>query len=340
MYSFRNDYSEGANPEILKALQETNLIQTPGYGIDEYSEAASDKIKKLVKRPDAQVHFMVGGTIANLTVIASLLKPYEAVIAVSSAHINTHETGAVEASGHKILTVEARDGKLTPALIDRVLSSQSTEHMVKPKLVYISDVTEVGTVYQRQELAALYEYTRLKGLYLFLDGARLAPALVSSGMSLDEIGSLTDVFYIGGTKNGLLFGECLVFVNSALSEDFRYMIKRTGGMLAKGRLLGVMFGALFENDLYLRNAEQANRQAAKVRSILIQNGYELAYDVDANMVFAVFPNEEIATLGKSIEFEVDHAVNETTSVVRFVCSWATTDEGIVSLDAAVRGLHG
>ncbi len=254
MYFFRNDYSEGALPQVLDALNQTNALSTVGYGLDPFCAEAASSIRRRFACPDAAVHFLMGGTQVNLTAISALLRPWEAVIAASSGHIAVHETGAVEATGHKVCTVPSGDGKLRPEQIRAVCAAHTDEHMVLPKLVYVSDSTELGTVYTRRELEALSETCRALGLALYLDGARLAVALDASDVRPEDLPALCDAFYIGGTKNGLLFGEALVVVREAWKSNFRHAVKQRGGMLAKGRLLGVQFQALLQDDLWLRSA--------------------------------------------------------------------------------------
>ena len=256
MISFRNDYSEGAHPQVLAALEKNNLITTCGYSMDCFCDGAKDIVRARFSCPQADVHFMVGGTIANTTVIAAALRPWEGVIAADTGHINVHETGAIEASGHKVCAIEAPDGKLTPALVREVMRRHcdgQDEHMVLPRMVYISDATELGTIYTKSELSALHDVCREYGLYLFLDGARLPAALVAEGNDLApaDFANYCDVFYIGGTKNGLLFGEALVITNDSLKPHFRNMIKQRGGMFAKGFLFGTQFKAYFKDDLWL-----------------------------------------------------------------------------------------
>ena len=243
MISFKNDYSEGACPEIMQAMMKTNRLQSDGYGLDPFCEGAKERIRQKVGNADCDVHFLVGGTQANLTIIASALRPYEAVIAAESGHINVHETGAIEGTGHKVIVADSAQGKVTLEGIRKVVTAHTDEHMVKPAMVYISNATEIGTVYTKAELSSIRRICDEYGLYLFMDGARLGSALMASDndLKLSDIAELCDIFYIGGTKNGALFGEAVVIVNERLKKDFRYMIKHHGGMLAKGRLLGIQF---------------------------------------------------------------------------------------------------
>lgn len=324
MYSFRNDYSEGAHPKILQALADTNLEQTVGYGMDPRCQAAADLIRRLCAAPDAAIHFTVGGTQTNLLVIAALLRPYEAVVAAHTGHVNVHETGAIEATGHKVCTVFSPDGKLTPELVESVVRGHSTEHMVLPRLVYISDTTEVGTVYTRAELAALRACCDAHGLFLYLDGARLGAALTAEGndLTLPDLAALTDAFYIGGTKNGALFGEALVM--NAPNEHFRWHMKQRGAVLAKGRLLGVQFQALLEDGLYFELARHANGMAYRLRDGVAALGYPFPVASPSNQQFPVLPNSVAEGLrAKGYEFETDHAADAEHTCVRFVTSWAT-----------------
>lgn len=329
MYSFRNDYSEGAHPKVLQALTVTNLEQTIGYGMDPRCHAAAELIRRLCQAPDADVHFTVGGTQTNLLVIASLLRPYEAVIAVHTGHVNVHETGAIEATGHKVCTVFSPDGKLTPELVESVVNAHSSEHMVFPRLVYISDTTEIGTIYTRAELQALRDCCDRHGLFLFLDGARLGSALTAEGndLTLPDLAALTDAFYIGGTKNGVLFGEALVM--NAPNEHFRWHMKQRGAVLAKGRLLGVQFQALLEDGLYFDLARHANKMAYRLRDGVAALGYPFPVPSPSNQQFPVLPNSVVEALqAKGYEFEIDHAVDSDHTCVRFVTSWATPESAV------------
>ena len=329
MYSFRNDYSEGAHPKVLQALTETNLEQTVGYGMDPYCRAAADLIRRLCEAPDAGVHFTVGGTQTNLLAVAALLRPYEAVVAACSGHVCVHETGAIEATGHKVCAVQAPDGKLTPELVESVTGAHSSEHMVLPRLVYISDTTEVGTIYTRSELEALRACCDEHGLLLYLDGARLGAALTAEGndLTLPALAALTDAFYIGGTKNGALFGEALVLRTP--DPHFRWHMKQRGAVLAKGRLLGVQFQALLENGLYLDLARHANEMAYRLRDGVAALGYPFPVASPSNQQFPVLPNRVVAALeAKGYEFEIDRAVDAEHTCVRFVTSWATPESAV------------
>lgn len=329
MYSFRNDYSEGAHPRVLQALMDSNLEQTVGYGLDPRCKTAANTIRSLCNAPDAAVHFLVGGTQTNMLVIESLLQPYEAVISAHTGHVNVHETGAIEATGHKVCTAYAPDGKLTPALVESVVKAHSSEHMVHPRLVYISNTTEVGTIYNKSELEALRCCCDEHDLFLFLDGARLGSALTSpdNDLTLEDLAALTDAFYIGGTKNGALFGEALVM--SASNDHFRWHIKQRGAMLAKGRLLGIQFHALLEDGLYFEIARHANEMAYRLRDGIAALGYLFPVPSPSNQQFPVLPNTIIAKLQEmGYEFEIDHTVDEEHTCVRFVTSWATPESAV------------
>ena len=323
MYSFRNDYSEGAHPSVLKALTETNEEQTRGYGLDPRCAAAAETIRRLCAAPEADVHFLVGGTQANMLVIHTLLRSFEAVIAADTGHVSTHETGAVEVTGHKVCTVPSPDGKLTPALVGQVLDGHDgSEHMVHPKLVYISNTTEVGTVYTKAELSALRDFCRQRGLYLFLDGARLGSALLS------DLAALTDVFTIGGTKNGALFGEAVVLSRGCKAADFRAYMKQRGAMLAKGRLLGLQFSALLEDGLYFDLARHANEMAQLLRRGIAALGYGFASDSPSNQIFPIFPDAVVKGLESRYEFEYSGPAGDGLTGIRLVAGWATPREAV------------
>lgn len=338
MYSFRNDYSECCHPAVLQRLTDLGTQANPGYGADRYCAMAADKIRRIIERPQACVHFLTGGTQANMTVIDALLRPFEAVIAADSGHINVHETGAVEGTGHKVLTAPAADGRLTPAMIREILARHTDEHMVKPRLVYLSDSTELGTIYTRAELEAISQLCHENGLLLFLDGARLGAAFCAEGndVTFADLPRLCDVFYIGGTKNGALFGEAVVFADPRLAENFRFQIKHRGGMLAKGFLLGLNFDVLFTDGLYMELARAAHRQAARLRRGLLKRGVPFLVDSPTNQLFPVFPNEELPALARDFSYEVSGLVDETHTCIRLVTSWATTDEAVDAFLAAVR----
>lgn len=330
MLSFKNDYSEGACPEVLEALNKTNYEQTIGYGEDEYCQEAKNLIRKNINSPNADIYFLIGGTQANTTVISHCLKPYEAVIACKTGHISIHETGAIEATGHKIIEVEGIDGKLTPDLILNELRKHEDHHMVKPKMVYVSNTTEIGTVYTKSELENISKVCKDNNLYLFLDGARLASALACEkcDINLEDYPKYCDVFYIGGTKNGLLFGEAIVIINNEIKKDFQFSIKQKGGLLAKGRLLGVQFLTLFKNDLYYRIGAHSNKMALKIKNAFIKKGIKLATDSYTNQVFVDLSPEQIKQLEKNVIFSVEFfGIGESQSS-RFVTSWATKEEDV------------
>ena len=344
MIYFHNDYAEGCHEKVLQQLIETNLEQTPGYGTDRYCEEAARMIRELCGREDLAVHFLVGGTQANLTVIDAALRPHQAALGPVGAHINVHETGAVEATGHKVLSVPSDDGKITAAQVRAVVdvhrASDSYEHEVQPKLVYISNPTEYGTLYSLGELEALSAACREKGLYLFLDGARLGYGLAAKGydVTLPDIARLCDVFYIGGTKVGALFGEAVVIANPVIGEDFRYLIKQHGGMLAKGRLLGVQFCALFEDGLYFRISEHAVKLADQIRGTLDELGVACLVPGITNQIFPILSDALLEELGKRFMFTEMGRVDETHRAVRFCTSWATTQANTDALCAELRRL--
>lgn len=332
MYSFKTDYTEGAHPRILNALIETNLEQEEGYGEDRYSLQAVELIKQRLGRTDVAVHLLTGGTQTNLIAISAFLRPHEAAISASTGHIFTHETGAIEATGHKVLTVDTEDGKLTPALIKTVLDYHTDEHMVKPKLVYISNSTEIGTIYKKDELREISEFCRENKLILFMDGARLGSALCSNenDLELSDLPGLTDAFYIGGTKNGALLGEALIICRDDLKEDFRFHMKQKGALLAKGRLLGIQFLELFRDNLFFDLARHANHMADLLRTELIKTGVKFLTDSPSNQIFPILPNAVIAELQSMFAFHVWEKVDEDHSAIRLVTSWATKEEAVTS----------
>lgn len=346
MIYFNNDYAEGCHQKVLEALASTNMEQTPGYGEDEYCAKAAEKIRALCGREDVAVHFLVGGTQANLTVIDAALRPHQGALCAVSGHINGHETGAVEATGHKVLTVPSQDGKITAAQVARVVEAHradsSFEHTVQPKLVYISNPTELGTLYTLAELEALSETCRKLGLYLFLDGARLGYGLAAAGndVSLPDIARLCDVFYIGGTKVGALFGEAVVIGNPSLAEDFRYLIKQHGGMLAKGRLLGVQFDALMTGGLYFEIAAYADRLADKLREAFRRLDIPFLVPGITNQLFPILPDTVLEKLSEKYVFCEQERVDETHRAVRFCTSWATRPEAVDALCADLCRLCG
>lgn len=346
MIYFNNDYSEGCHEKVMERLLATNMVQTPGYGEDAYCAAAAAKIRKKCGREDVAVHFLVGGTQTNMTVIDAALRPHQGALGADTAHINVHETGAVEATGHKVLWVPNHDGKITAQQVEDTVrehyASTSFEHTVQPKLVYISNPTELGTLYTRAELESLSAVCRTRGLYLFVDGARLGYGLAARGndVTMEDLANLCDVFYIGGTKVGALFGEAVVITNPALQEDFRYLIKQHGGMLAKGRLLGVQFDALMEDDLYEKIAAHADRLADKLRHCLKEFGVPFLVENTTNQLFPVLPDGVLDALAEDFVFSEQERMDETHRAVRFCTSWATKEESVDALCIRLRQLLG
>lgn len=330
MYSFMNDYSEGAHPEIMQELLKTNDEQTEGYGLDIYTEQATNLLREKMNDDQVDIYLLTGGTQTNLIAIAAFLRTHQAVIAAETGHIAVHETGAIEATGHKVITTKTMDGKLTVPMIHNAYTQHTDEHMVKPKLVYISNPTEVGTVYSKQEISDLYEYCKSQNLYLYIDGARLGSALMAQGndMLLVDYPKLCDAFYIGGTKMGALFGEALVICNPLLKEEFRYIMKQKGALLAKGRVLGIQFLTLFKKSLYFHIGEYENEMADMLRLGISKLGYHFLYDSPTNQLFPIFHNEIIKKLEEKYAFHVWESVNATHSAVRLVTSWATDQEMI------------
>lgn len=330
MYSFKNDYSEGAHPRILSALMESNLEQEDGYGGDRFTQEAVELIKGKLGRTDVDVHLLAGGTQTNLTALSAFLKPHEAAIAAGTGHILTHETGAIEATGHKILGVETIDGKLKPSHLKVVIDQHTDEHMVKPKLVYISNSTEIGSIYYKNELEQLRDFCKEHKLILFMDGARLGSALCSkeNDVELSDLPTLVDAFYIGGTKNGALIGEALVICRESLKEDFRFHMKQKGALLAKGRLLGIQFLELFRDNLFFDLAKHANKMANRLRDELTKANFKFLTHSPSNQIFPILPNSLIEELQKKYSFYVWEKVAPDYSAIRLVTSWATKEEEI------------
>lgn len=331
MLNFRNDYSAGAHPAVLEALCRTNLELTPGYGTDVYCRQAADLIRELCRAPESDIHFFMGGTQVNKTALAAFLRPYEAVIAPASAHICVHESGAIEQDGHKVLHLPAPDGKLTAEAVRAAVSAHSGEHMVLPRLVYLSNTTELGTVYTRSELAALRAVCNENDLYLYCDGARLGCAMDAGGTDFADYAALCDAFTIGGTKNGLLFGEALVITNPALQPGFRHCMKQQGAILAKGRLLGVQFGAILRDGLYLSLAARSNALARRLTEGLKALGIPLLVDSPSNQVFPLLPTEALQPLAELAAFEVQQLSDDGRTCVRFVTGWNSTEEEVDAL---------
>lgn len=336
MYRFTNDYSEGAHPSILEAMTATNLEGNFGYGCDPHCEHAAALIRQKIGRPDADVHFFVGGTQTNAACICAFLRPHEAAIAAHSGHICVHETGAVEATGHKCIAMPAAPGgKLTPELVRQAVAAHPDEHMVKPRLVYVSNTTEVGGVYTTAELEALRAVCDELGLLLYLDGARLASALACGGASFEDLGRLCDAFYIGGTKNGAIFGEAVCIMNPALKPDFRYILKQHGGMLAKGWLLGVQFEHLMRSGLYEELGEHSTRMAQQLAEGLKGLGVEFLFESPSNQIFPILPDEVLAKLEGAFHWEVNATLEGGRSCIRLVCSWATQQAAVTAFLLAV-----
>ena len=345
MIRFESDYLEGALPEVMRALNETNYVQTPGYGEDEYCAAAAAKIREKCAAPDAAVHFLIGGTQVNFTFIAAALRPHQAAIAAASGHIAVHESGSVEATGHKVVALPCGvDGKISAAQVRECVEAHwadsTHEHQPQPKLVYISQPTENGTIYSLAELEALSAVCREKELIFFVDGARLGTALVCPGAdaSLADLARLADAFYIGGTKLGALFGEALVITNPALNRDFRYIEKQRGGMLAKGRLLGVQFGALMTDGLYERTARREVELAWRLRRAFEEKGWPLYCDSPTNQQFPIVPDAALEKLAEKYTFSDWARIDETHRAVRFCTSWATKEEDVSALIKDIRAL--
>ncbi|ODA38847.1 aminotransferase class I/II-fold pyridoxal phosphate-dependent enzyme [Desulfosporosinus sp. BG] len=332
MYSFKNDYSEGAHPRILNSLLETNFEQIDGYGEDSYTLKAVEILKQRIGRNDIDIHLLAGGTQTNLIAISAFLRPHEAVIAANTGHILVHETGAIEATGHKIISIEVSDGKLNDSHIKTVLDSHTDEHMVKPKLVYISNPTEIGSIYHKDELEQISRFCKENDLFLFMDGARLGSALCSdeNNLKLSDLGTLVDAFYIGGTKNGALLGEALVICVDPLKEDFRFHMKQKGALLAKGRLLGIQFLELFKDDLYFDLAKHANQMAGLLRDAIDKAGFRFLIDSPSNQLFPILPNRLITELQKDYSFYVWSKADDDNSAVRLVTSWATKEEAVLA----------
>lgn len=344
MISFVNDYSENACPEILDAIMRTNFEGNPAYSSDEHSKRAAEYIRQKIRCETADVQILMGGTQTNLIAFAAFLRPHEAVIAVHTGHICVHETGAIESTGHKCIEVDGVDGKVTPDDIEKVCGPQHWDHagilIVKPKMVYISQSTEIGTVYSADELRALRKVCDKYGLLLFCDGARLSSALDCSDVTLPLLAELCDAFYIGGTKNGALFGEAMVIVNPALQPEFRYVAKQRGGMLAKGWLLGIQFECLMQNDLYERCGRHANEMAHRLKAGLDRIGVPASVESNSNQLFYIFPNAVLEQLEKDFSWEVMSSVDENHTEIRLVTSWATKAEDVDCLLESVERVWG
>ncbi len=345
MISFESDYIAGAHPAILKRLAETNLEAAPGYGSDRFTLSAKEKIRKAVGRDDAEVELLVGGTQTNAVVISSMLADWEGVVAARTGHVSVHEAGAIEYTGHKVLELEPRDGKIVPEILERYLADfhadGNREHMVFPGMVYISHPTEYGTLYTKDELTRISGICRAYGIPLYLDGARLGYGLVSpeTDLTLPDIADLTDVFYIGGTKVGALCGEAVVFTHGNRPAHFMNSVKKRGALLAKGRLLGIQFDALFTDGLYFEISRHAIDMAERLKKVFRERGVHFYIDSPTNQQFAVLENETMEALGKKIAFSFWEKADEHHTVVRFATSWSTTEEDIAALDRALQEIQ-
>lgn len=344
MIRFNNDYNHGAHPAILEALEKTNRESYGGYGQDEWCERAAEEIKKCIDCPQAAIHFLVGGTQANYVVIASALRPYQGVICAESGHIHVHETGAVENCGHKVLALPHQDGKITAEQIrteaELYKTSVVQEHIVEPKMVYLSYPTEYGTIYSKAELVAIHEVCQEYGMYLFIDGARMGYGLAakSADLTLADIAKYTDVFYCGGTKCGLLFGEAVVITNPELQPFFRSYMKQNGALLAKGWLLGVQFYTMFKDDLYFQITKQAVDLAMRIKSAFAEKKIPALIESDTNQQFVILENEQMKKLSENYIFEYEKKIDDTHTAVRFCTSWSTTEAEVDALVSDIRKL--
>ena len=340
-YSFKNDYAEGAHPRILETLIQSNLIQQNGYGLDDYSESAAEIIKQKINNPNAKVFFVSGGTQTNLIVISAFLRPHESVVSAATGHIFTNESGAIEATGHKVHAIETSNGKINSEDIQKVLDvHQNKPHQVKQKMVYISNSTEVGTIYSKKELMDLYQFCQKKDLYLFVDGARLGHALTAetNDLTLEDFGKYTDAFYLGGTKNGALIGEAIIINNESLQEEFGFHLKQKGAMLAKGRLLGIQFQELMKDDLYFDLARHAIQQAMKIKKAFQEIGCEFLCETFTNQIFPILNPDQIERLSVNFDFYVWKKLSEEKSAVRLITSWATSNEMIEKFINEIKNL--
>lgn len=323
IYSFKNDYSSIAHPLVIKKLIECQNEQNVGYGLDFHTENAKLLIQDKIKR-DSNIYFLTGGTQTNMITISSVLKPYEAVICADTGHINVHETGAIEGQGHKVLSIPTINGKLTVAMIDSIVNKHIDCHMVLPKMVYISNATETGLVYNKEEIIDIYNYCQNNNLYLFIDGARLASALAASNTTYEDYGKYCDMFYIGGTKNGGYIGEALVINNKELAINFEYAIKHFGGMLAKGFVAAIVFEVLMEQNIYLNIGKKENECAMYIQEKLKNTGINFHTESVTNQIFPILNNDILDALYEDFPFEVWEKLDDKQSVVRFVTSFTTT----------------
>ncbi len=337
-HSFKTDFEEGCHPQILRALSESNYSQQAGYGDDEYSIAAREAIQRHIANPAADIYFVSGGTQANLIAISATLRSHEAVISPKSGHIYQHETGAIEATGHRIQLIESQQGKIYPEQIIAEVEAYFPPHTIKPKMVYLTQSTEVGTIYSKAEIEAIRRICDEHDLYLYVDGARLGAALScsSSDITLAELSQLCDMYYIGGTKNGALLGEAIVINNENLKEAFRSNIKQKGGLLAKGRLLGIQFYELFKDQLFFELASHANAMADKIRQALIEAGITFMTDSPTNQLFPILHDHVIQKLNENYDFYTFYRHDAEHSVIRLVTSWATPVEKV---DEFIMDIH-
>lgn len=337
MIYFESDYTEGAHPKILERLNETNMIQASGYGHDEFCESAKNKIRKTINCPNAQIQFITGGTQTNQIVIDTMLKPFEGVVSAQTGHVNSHEAGAIEYTGHKVIPIPQHEGKIDGTELNDYLetffSDGNNEHMVFPGMVYISHPTEYGTLYTKNELTKISSVCRKNNIPLFMDGARLGYGIMakSSDLSLEDIAELCDVFYIGGTKCGALCGEAVVFTKNNMPLHFENLVKKHGALLAKGRLLGVQFDALFTDNLYLEISKNAIDTAEALKKALKEKGYRFLLDSPTNQQFVILENKFMEELKKSVKFNFWEKYDKDHTVVRFATSWSTKMENVEKL---------
>lgn len=337
MIYFESDYTEGAHPKILERLNETNMIQASGYGHDEFCESAKNKIRKTINCPNAQIQFITGGTQTNQIVIDTMLKPFEGVVSAQTGHVNSHEAGAIEYTGHKVIPIPQHEGKIDGTELNDYLetffSDGNNEHMVFPGMVYISHPTEYGTLYTKNELTKISNVCRKNNIPLFMDGARLGYGIMakSTDLSLEDIAELCDVFYIGGTKCGALCGEAVVFTKNNMPQHFENLVKKHGALLAKGRLLGVQFDALFTDNLYLEISKNAIDTAEILKKALKEKGYRFLLDSPTNQQFVILENKFMEELKKSVKFNFWEKYDKDHTVVRFATSWSTKMENVEKL---------
>jgi threonine aldolase len=341
---FSSDYNEGAHPRLIEKLVATNMVQTFGYGLDPYCEEAIDIIRNLCGKKDLDVHFIVGGTLTNLISICASLRPHQAVFSPENGHIHTMETGSVEATGHKILTIPSKEGKITAAQIDEAyeeyLNNEGRVHLAQPKLVYITHPTEYGTLYKKAELQAIANVCRKRGLFLFVDGARLGYGMAaeSSDFDLKFLTECCDIFYIGGAKQGALFGEAVVIKNKNIAEDFRQIMKQRGALLSKGRLLGIQFSELFKDGLYFEISRHANKMADLIRQSLKRTGFEFFVENTTNLLFPIISDSIYEELSKTYSMTYFKRWDKTSSVIRIATSWGTIEKNVKAFISDIEGL--